>query len=342
MAADQVLSMEVVTADGRFLTASATANSDLFYALCGGGGSTFGVVTSVVVKAFPKIKVTTMTYVLSTGATVSAEQFWAALRVFFNDFIKYTDAGNYEYFRITGTGPGQFMSDMGPWFAPKMSKVELQALVAPMFAQWKAIGVNVEPVYTEYDDFYAAWDASFPTEPWGSNAIRQASRLFPKANWESQAKLNMTFDAIKTVVEDGAYVIAFNIAANPKTGYPVNGVNPAWRNTVMHCILANFWDATAAESVIKAASDKLTFNWMEKLRAVSPGAGAYMSEADYIEPNWQQSFFGSSYSKLLKIKEKYDPNDVFYAHEAVGAEKWDMSEKILGNLPSQNSKLCRV
>lgn len=341
MGADQVLSMEVVTADGRFVTASATSNTDLFWALCGGGGSTFAVVSSVVVKAFPQIKVATLTYELATASGISAEQFWAALRIYFDGFITYTDAGNYEYFRITGTGPGQFYSDMGPWFAPNMSKIELQALVAPMFAKWAEIGVVVNPVFKEFDKFHDAWDASFPVEPWGSNSIRQGSRLFPKSNWEDQAKLNTTFDAIKTAVEDGAYVIAFNIAAAP-AGYPDNGVNPAWRKTVMHCILASFWDPAAPEEVIKAASDKVTFDWMPKLRDASPGAGAYISEADYIEPNFQQSFFGTKYGKLLQIKQKYDPADVFYAHEAVGSEKWKTSEMILGNLPSQNSKLCRV
>ncbi|KAH7403722.1 FAD binding domain-containing protein [Cadophora sp. MPI-SDFR-AT-0126] len=342
MAVDQVLSMEVVTADGRFVTASATSNADLFWALSGGGGSTFGVVSSMVLKAHPKIKVTTMTYVLQTADGYSSAQFWQALRIFFNDFIKYTDAGNYEYFRITSVGPDAYFSDMGPWFAPGMSKAELQALVAPMFAKWAAIGVNVNPVYTEYDDYYDAWHASFPVEPWGSNAIRQGSRLFPKSNFQDQAKLNTTFDAIKTIVEDGAYIIAFNIAAAPKTGYPDNAVNPAWRNTVLHLITATFWDPTADPATIKAASDKLTFNWGKKLIDASPGAGAYMSESDYIEPNFTQSFFGSKYAKLRALKAKYDPNDVFYAQNAVGSEDWKMSEMIMGNLPSQNSKLCRI
>ncbi|KAI0118572.1 FAD-binding domain-containing protein [Hypoxylon sp. NC0597] len=342
MAADQVLSMEVVTADGRFVTASETSHPDLFWALRGGGGSTFGVVTSVVVKAYPKIKVTTLTYLLATGPTVTAEQFWAALRAFFDGFITYTDAGNYEYFRITNLGNGQFSSDMGPWFAPGMSRSQLESLVAPLFAKFKELGVEVDPVYTEYDDFYDAWYASFPVEPWGSNAIRQASRLFPRSNWQDAAKLNATFDAIKSVVEEGGYIVAFNIAAAPKTGYPDNAVNPAWRNTVMHAIMATLWNATSSEADMKTASDKLTFDWMQRWRDVSPGAGSYMSEADYIEPNSTQAFFGSKYQKLYRIKQLYDPFGVFYAHTAVGSEDWKMSEMILGNLPSQNSKLCRI
>ncbi|KAI1496539.1 FAD binding domain-containing protein [Biscogniauxia marginata] len=341
MGADQVLSMEVVTPDGRFVTASAAHNTDIFWALCGGGGSTFGVVTSVVVKAFPKIRVTTLNYILATSDTITAEQFWGALRAFFDGFITYTDSGNYEYFRIQNLGDGQYYSDMGPWFAPGMTKTELESLVAPLFARFKALGVEVNPVYQEYDDFYDAWYASFPVEPWGSNAVRQASRLFPRSNWQDTQKLNATFEAIKSVVEEGGYVIAFNIAAAPKTGYPDNAVNPAWRNTVLHAIVASLWDPSLTVGDIEAASNKVTFDWMQRWRDVSPGAGAYMSEADYIEPNFTQAFFGSKYAKLYELKQRIDPFGVFYAHTGVGSEDWETSEMILGNLPSQNSRLCR-
>jgi len=46
LAADQILALEVVTASGRFLTVTEASQPDLFWALRGGGGGTFGVVTS--------------------------------------------------------------------------------------------------------------------------------------------------------------------------------------------------------------------------------------------------------------------------------------------------------
>jgi FAD/FMN-containing dehydrogenase len=52
MASDSVVSVDVVTADGELLTADEHENSDLFWALRGGGGN-FGVVTSFVFKAYP-------------------------------------------------------------------------------------------------------------------------------------------------------------------------------------------------------------------------------------------------------------------------------------------------
>ena len=52
MSIDNLLSAEIVTADGKVLAASASQNEDLFWALRGGGGN-FGVVTSFEFQAHP-------------------------------------------------------------------------------------------------------------------------------------------------------------------------------------------------------------------------------------------------------------------------------------------------
>lgn len=332
--------MELVTADGRFLTASDTYNPELFWALRGGGGSTYGVVTSMVVKAFPEMPVTTMTFSLSTGEQVSVDQFWLAVRAYLTDLVKYTDAGNYAHFNINATS-GAYIWDMVPWFAPNMSRQELQVLAGPFFEAIRDIGLDLKPVYQEYTNFYDAWDNSFPLESWGSNLARYGSRLFPRENWEDSAKLSSTFAAIRHVVDQGGAVSAYNVAAAPKSGYPDSAVNPAWRKTVLHAIDIVSWAQDMYTELITIWSNVLTADWGTTWRNVSPGSGAYLSESDYIEPDFQQSFWGNNYDRLYKLKKKLDPWDVFYARNAVGSEDWEMSDYIFGTLPSQNSRLCR-
>ncbi|KAH7337341.1 hypothetical protein BKA66DRAFT_507228, partial [Pyrenochaeta sp. MPI-SDFR-AT-0127] len=57
LGADQTLEFEVATAAGKIVKASRTQNSDLYWALSGGGGGTYAVVLSVTVRAYPDAKV---------------------------------------------------------------------------------------------------------------------------------------------------------------------------------------------------------------------------------------------------------------------------------------------
>ena len=61
---------------------------------------------------------------------------------------------------------------------------------------------------------------------------------------------------------------------------------------------------------------------MHELLKVAPNAGSYVSESDFFEKNWQQSFWGSNYPRLAAIKKKYDPEGLFYVRHGVGSEDW--------------------
>jgi len=56
------------------------------------------------------------------------------------------------------------------------------------------------------------------------------------------------------------------------------------------------------------------------LPAITPGAGSYLNETDYFEPDWQDSFWGPNYRRLLEIKRRYDPRNMFRVHHGVGSE----------------------
>ena len=47
-----------------------------------------------------------------------------------------------------------------------------------------------------------------------------------------------------------------------------------------------------------------------------------VSESNYFEPEWQRAFWGANYPRLLAVKEKYDPDGLFFVHHGVGSERW--------------------
>src|SRR5216684_3162426 len=61
---------------------------------------------------------------------------------------------------------------------------------------------------------------------------------------------------------------------------------------------------------------------MKVIRDATPGAGSYVNETDYFEPDWQQAFWGENYQRLSEIKQKYDPDGLFFCHHCVGSERW--------------------
>ena len=76
MGADNTLEFEVVTVDGKHLTASPTENADLYWALSGGGSGNYAVVISTTVKAYKDGPLAGASFLfLNTGA----DAFWSAV-----------------------------------------------------------------------------------------------------------------------------------------------------------------------------------------------------------------------------------------------------------------------
>jgi hypothetical protein len=58
-----------------------------------------------------------------------------------------------------------------------------------------------------------------------------------------------------------------------------------------------------------------------ELRKVAPNAGSYVSGSDFFEGNWQQAFCRSNYPRLRAVKQKCDPDGMFFVHHDVGSEE---------------------
>jgi hypothetical protein len=61
---------------------------------------------------------------------------------------------------------------------------------------------------------------------------------------------------------------------------------------------------------------------MNELRSVAPNGGAYVSESNFFEADWQHSYWGTNFSRLAEVKKKYDPSGLFFVHNGIGSDEW--------------------
>lgn len=341
MGADQVVSLEVVLPDGRFVSVDENNYPDLFFAMRGGGGSTWGIVTSVVLRAYPKLTITKQTYTFGTG--IDVETFWAGFDIFLAQFPTWPGAGVYSYFSVTCTNSTSCVLEMTAGFGLGLNQTQYEEAVQPFVDGLEELGIPLDDlVYTEYDGMNAAWRATWLGEdPTGYWTTHTASRLFPASNWEDSDKLAKQTAAMRGTAMAGGAFFGYNIqpAVNPAVNQ-ANAVIPAWRNTLLFLMLGGSWSQNATVDDIVAANKELV-EALQPWREASPDSGTYLSEADINEPNLIETFYGEYYDQLYSLKQQYDPWGVLYATTAVGAEDWYITGQV-EYYPTQNGRLCPV
>lgn len=134
-------------------------------------------------------------------------------------------------------------------------------------------------------------------------------------------------EAYRFINEQGAQFIGVALNASLATaGNPENSVNAAWRDTLIDTVITTPWDFTAPWEDMLANQELMTDVLMPKLAELTPNGAAYLNEADFRQLDWKEVFYGANYDKLEAIKNKYDPNHLFYAVTAVGSDYWEVQE----------------
>jgi len=123
LAADQVLEWEVVTASGALLTATPLINTDLYWALAGGGGGTYGVVLSMTVKLHHNMPTAGATLLFSEPSAA----FWEVLQEFLFNMPAVLKVGASLYWQVL---PGN-MFYMPQSYLPGGTAVDLERLLQP-------------------------------------------------------------------------------------------------------------------------------------------------------------------------------------------------------------------
>ncbi|THU94759.1 hypothetical protein K435DRAFT_839760 [Dendrothele bispora CBS 962.96] len=112
---------------------------------------------------------------------------------------------------------------------------------------------------------------------------------------------------------------------------------PAWRRAITDMVLIS---GGPGDEDIRPVNEAVHED-MLKFRNLAPPplGGQYLNEADILEEEWQLSFWGESYPRLLAIRKEIDPNDLLIIFKGVNSEDWD--DEILAVCKARRNFLAR-
>lgn len=294
LAIDNLLEADVVLADGRFVTASETQNSDLFWALRGGGGN-FGVVTSFLFRTNPA-------KILYGGPIVFAIEDAEAIMRWYRDFQASAPSDFYIFLGLQGILP------TAPFPEEHWNKIMCVLLVAHNGPDGEA-AVNAirkqlpTPLFDwcgpiPYPALQAMFDPFYPKGMqwyWKGDFVRTLPDAAISAHVAHAQKANIT-SCMHLYPIDGA------VHARSPTDTAWNTRDATWSLVIVGVSP----DPSDKQSIREWATDY----W----KAVHPHdlAGAYPNfmMADEGEARLHATF-GSNFAKLASVKRRYDPDNLF-------------------------------
>jgi FAD/FMN-containing dehydrogenase len=301
LSCDNLLSAEVVTADGRHLVASERENEDLFWALRGGGGN-FGVVTSFEFRLHPVAEV------YGGPMFFEVEDAGAVLRAF-REFI--ADApeefGGFPAWQIAPPLPfipeqrhgDVFLAFIACWAGPVE---EAERVLKPLRDAAPVVAEHLGPM--PYPALNSAFDALYP--------------MGLQHYWKASFVTELTDEAINAHLEHGPKVPAVNSTVHI---YPINGachrIAPdatafAYRDAAFATVIAGMWpDAADNEANIEWVRD-----YYDATAPLSEEGGYINFMADDDQDRIKANYKGN-YERLVDVKRKYDPDNLFHLNQNI-------------------------
>jgi len=355
-AAASLLEAEVVTADGAVRIANACTNADLFWALKGGGGGSFGVVTRLTLK----------THGLAERAGAAILNIKAMSGPAFRELIR-KFVGFYGERLFNPHWGGRVFLQRNDALAIEMvscglDKPAAEAVWQP-FLNWIAASpqdyrLTGKPVIADMPA-RKWWDAAFrkeyapasmigdprPGAPSGDfswagdhDMIGSFWRAFetlwlPAALLEAAQQQRLA-DGLFAATRHWSFEIQFDkgLAGAPDDAIAASrdtATNPAVLTAFGLALVGSLGPPAypgipgyAPDLVDTHAEAAMVGNAISELRQVVPVAASYVSESNFFEKDWQHSYWGTNYPRLLAIKRQYDPDGLFFVHHGVGSEGW--------------------
>jgi len=302
---DNLLAVDVILADGRFVTASANENPDLFWAVRGGGGN-FGVVTSFLFKAHP-------IHTDYAGPMLWSMEDAAEILQWYRGFIVKAPNSLNGFFAFLTVPPG-------PPFPEHLHNKKMCGIV------WCYTGPldKAERVFKPIRKFKApALDLVGPIPHPALQSMFDA--LYPPGlqwYWKADFVRKLSDEAIALHVKHGALLPTMHSTMHL---YPIDGKARSIRNgaTPWSYRDANWAGVIVGVDPSPANKERIT-DWAKAYwTAVHPhsAGGAYINFMMDEGTDRVRATYGKSYDRLAKIKKRYDPANLFRVNQNIAPAK---------------------
>lgn len=335
LATDQVLEYTVVLASGKVVKANPCQYPDLFTALRGGGGGTYGVVVSATIKAHPTRPVLAHTLLMTpTKGNLS-------------DLVNATGNVLSKYSILSDRGFGgigellnmkgetvyahtfiMLLDNNSSSTIESTKKFVNQQLVGDLLP-YNETTLYVSSSFSHYPTFQGYFGSKSHAAQAGDNLL-MISRFFDKKSLVSQQEnLSSMLSTLFIETGPGARPSGSGLSLSLDGGgqvlhqEPFTSVNPAWRKTYALLTHVDLYPLNAGSQGVQEVKDKATYKKLKAMEDLTPGMGTYLNEADGFDPQWKKNWFGENYNWLKSVKQKYDPEGVFWCWRCVGNEGWE-------------------
>ena len=302
LAIDNLISVEVVTADGRLLTASADENADLFWGI-GGGGGNFGIVTSF---QFRCVEIGPKVY---SGLIVKKFEDAKRYMQFHRDYVRGLTDEMTAWMVVRHAPPLPFL--------PQEVHGELVVVVPFVWLGDKAEGArlveairNATPSHGETVGMnpWVAWQSGF------DGLVEHGARNY----WKSHHLKELSDDCIDRIVEyaesmpsDETEVFIPHMEGAPGR-VPETATAYTHRTTPFVLNIHTRWR--------NAADDERCLVWARDFhQATEPFAqGVYVNFlSDEGEDRVRDAYTPEVWTRLVELKKKYDPNNLFRMNQNI-------------------------
>ncbi|MBW4632646.1 MAG: FAD-binding oxidoreductase [Iphinoe sp. HA4291-MV1] len=298
---DNLLEADVVLADGRFVTASAQENEDLFWAIRGGGGN-FGVVTSFVFRAHPVSTV-------YAGPTLWPLDQAAEVMRWYREFIINAPEDMYGFFAFLNVPPG-------PPFPEHLHTKTMCGII------WCYCGPleRVEAAFQPVRDFATPAFEHIGPIPYPALQSMFDPLLPPGLQWYWKGDFvnQLSDEAIALHVKYGSQLPTFLSTMHL---YPIDGaVNRVGNKDTAFSFRDAKWSMIMAGiDPDPAKCDRITTWAKEYWSALHPYTcgGAYVNFMMEEGQERVQATYRDNYERLVVIKNKYDPTNLFRVNQNI-------------------------